>query len=314
MQPGITMLESHLDQTYTIIWSLAVANIFGAGLCVLVSRHVAYLTTLPYVYIAPFMILIIFFAGYQSTRHWGDILALLALGVLGTYMRRFGWPRPPLLIGFVLANGAETYLYQAIQFYNWDWLWRPGVMIIAAVTIVSVWAGMRFGRVSINEGGESGVVEKRWPQLAFAVFLAVMLAYAVNNALEQSFLAQVFPLGVSVPSLVGMLAVIAIIASGKQHAVVFDTEAGVNDGRRSMEYYFFWLAGLMVVSAVVGFVIAIAIFFALFLHVNGRAPLGRNAILTASAVLFLAAMSYIFVLDFPGGYLQQAVEMPWPFR
>jgi TctA family transporter len=49
IQPGITMLENHLDLTYTIIWSLAVANIFGAGLCVLVSRHVAYLTTLPYV-------------------------------------------------------------------------------------------------------------------------------------------------------------------------------------------------------------------------------------------------------------------------
>lgn len=70
----------------------------------------------------------------------------------------------------------------------------------------------------------------------------------------------------------------------------------------------------MVVSAVVGFVIAVALFFALFLLVNARAPLGRNAVLTISAVLFLAAMSYVFVLDFPGGYLQQAVEMPWPLR
>jgi hypothetical protein len=260
------------------------------------------------------MILIIFFAGYQATRNWGDILTLLALGVLGIYMRRFGWPRPPLLIGFVLANGAETYLYQAIQFYDWSWLWRPGVIIIAGVTVLSVWAGMRFSSASINEGGESGVVRNRGPQLSFAVFLAVMLAYAVNNALEQSFLAQVFPMGVSVLSLAGMLGVIAIIASGKQHAVVFDTEAGVDDGRQSMEYFLLWLAGLMVVSAAVGFTIAIAIFFALFLHVNARAPLGRNAILTASALLFLAAMSYLFVLDFPGGYLQEAIEMPWPFR
>jgi hypothetical protein len=70
----------------------------------------------------------------------------------------------------------------------------------------------------------------------------------------------------------------------------------------------------MVISAVVGFVIAVAIFFALFLRVNASAALGRNAILTASAVLFLAAMSYVFVLDFPRGYLQEAVEMPWPFR
>jgi hypothetical protein len=148
----------------------------------------------------------------------------------------------------------------------------------------------------------------------FAFCLAVMLAYAAHNALQQSFLAQVFPVGVSVPALLGMLGVIAIVASGRQHAVVFDTEAGVNDGRQSMEYHVLWLVGLMAVSAAVGFVIAIAIFFALFLRVNARAPLRRNAVLTVSAVLFLAAMSYVFVLDFPRGYLQEAVQMPWPLR
>lgn len=129
-----------------------------------------------------------------------------------------------------------------------------------------------------------------------------------------SFLAQVSPLGASIPLLVGMLGVISIIATGRQDAFVFDTEAGVSDGRLSIEYYPLWLAGLMVISAVVGFVTAAAIFFALFVRVNASAPLGRTAIFTASAVLFLALMSYVFVLDFPVAYLHEAVEMPWPFR
>ncbi|MND05354.1 hypothetical protein D3C83_260910 [compost metagenome] len=60
--------------------------------------------------------------------------------------------------------------------------------------------------------------------------------------------------------------------------------------------------------------IGLAVFFAAFLHVEARAPLGRNALLTASAVAFLAAMSHVFVLDFPRGLLQELVEMPWPFR
>jgi prolipoprotein diacylglyceryltransferase len=143
-----------------------------------------------------------------------------------------------------------------------------------------------------------------------SLFFLHALAYAVNNAKQSSCS------GVPAGRLIrpGILGVIAIIASGTQHGVVFDTEAGVDEGRRSMEYYLLWLAGLMVVGAVVGFVIAVAIFFALFLRVNARAPLRRNAILTALAVLFLAVMSYVFVLDFPRGYLQEAVEMPWPFR
>lgn len=49
----------------------------------LVARHVARLTTIPYVYLAPFMLMIVLFAAYQATRDWGDILALMALGCSG---------------------------------------------------------------------------------------------------------------------------------------------------------------------------------------------------------------------------------------
>lgn len=31
LQPGVTMIETRLDLTYTIIWSLAIANILGPG-------------------------------------------------------------------------------------------------------------------------------------------------------------------------------------------------------------------------------------------------------------------------------------------
>ncbi|HEX6320030.1 MAG TPA: tripartite tricarboxylate transporter permease [Burkholderiales bacterium] len=315
IQPGITLVETRLDLVYTIIWTLAIANVIGAGLCVAASPFVARVTTLPYTYVAPFMLMIIFFAAYQATSHWGDILALLAVGALGLYMRRFGWPRPPLIIGFVLAEGAENYLYQAIQFHGWAWLARPGVLIIAAITLVSMWAGARYGRTAIDEGGASGQVRDRRPQLLFALFMLAVFAYAALDLLRWSFLAQAFPLGVAVAALAGALFVVAMIFRGpRAGAIVFDTEAQPAPGIASMGHYFLWLAGLLAVSALVGFVLGLAAFFAAFLHFKARAPVGRNALLTASAVLFLAAMSYLFVLDFPRGLLQELVEMPWPLR
>lgn len=314
LQPGITMIETRLDLTYTIIWSLAIANILGAGLCVLVSRHVALLTTVPYVYLAPFMILIVLFSSYQATRDWGDILALVALGVLGIYMRRFGWPRPPLLIGFVLAPGAETYLYQAIQFYGWEWLWRPGVLIIAAITVLSVWAGMRLGRSAIDEGGASATVHDRWPQIVFALILALGFGYTLAQYREWSFLAGIFPLGTALPAMAGILAVVAIIAFARSHPVIFDTEDMIRRAPKSMEYYLLWMAGLLAVAWVIGFVLAMALFFVAFLAVEARAPWPRNLVLTLSAVGFLAVLSYVFVLDFPRGLLQDAVAMPWPLN
>ena len=48
-----------------------------------------------------------------------------------------------MLIGYVLAPQAETYLYQAVQFYEWSFVYRPGVLIIAALTALSIWFGIR---------------------------------------------------------------------------------------------------------------------------------------------------------------------------
>lgn len=319
IQPGITLVETRLDLVYTIIWTLAIANVVGAGACWLLSPGVARLTTLPYVYVAPFMLMIVFFAAYQATSSWGDILSLLAIGVLGLYMRRFGWPRPPLLIGFVLAEGAENYLYQAMQFHGWTWLWRPGVLIIAAIIVASMWAGARYGRAAIDEGGASGPVggtpRDTRPQLAFALVMGALFAYAVWDLARWSFLGKAFPLGVALVALTATLFLVwAIVRGPRDSAVIFDTEAQPVAGRTSIGHYMLWFIALLAASALGGFVIGLAMFFAAFLHLKARAPLLRNAILTASAVAFLAAMSYIFVLDFPRGLLQELVEMPWPLR
>jgi TctA family transporter len=315
IQPGITLIETRLDLVYTIIWTLAIANLIGAGLCFAASPLVARITTLPYAYVAPFMLMIIFFAAYQATSHWGDILALLAIGVLGLYMRRFGWPRPPLIVGFVLAPGAETYLYQAIQFHGWAWLARPGVLIIAAITLVSMWAGARYGRSTIDEGGASGKVRDLRPQLAFALLVVALFAYAALDLVRWSFLAKAFPLGVALAALAGALYVAAVIWRGpRTGALVFDTETESQSGVAALGRYLLWIAALLAASGLFGFVIGLALFFAAFLHREARASFGRNALLTASAVAFLAAMSYLFVLDFPRGLLQELVEMPWPLR
>jgi TctA family transporter len=315
IQPGIMLVETQLDLVYTIIWTLAIANVVGAGLCFAASPFVARITTLPYAYVAPFMLMIIFFAAYQATSHWGDILALLAIGVLGLYMRRFGWPRPPLIVGFVLAPGAESYLYQAIQFHGWAWVLRPGVLIIAAITAASMWAGARYGRAVIDEGGASGRVRDIRPQLAFAIAVTALFGYAVLDLQRWSFLARAFPLGIAVAALLAALLVAALVWRGpRANPVIFDTEAETVPGVAALGRYLLWIAALLAASGVAGFVIGLALFFAAFLHLEARAPIARNALLTASAVVFLAAMSHLFVLDFPRGLLQELVEMPWPLR
>lgn len=151
LQPGPNMLTQHLDMTLLIVWSLAVANVFGAFACLSLSGLVARLSTVPAARLAPFLLVIMLVGAYQSTRHWGDLLAFLIIGLLGWLMRRLEWPLPPLLIGFVLSTSVERYLWISVSRYDWMWLTRPGVMIIGLITIAITIGGIRLKRRADHE-------------------------------------------------------------------------------------------------------------------------------------------------------------------
>ena len=231
LEPGPSMVGRELDIAYTIVWSLVLANVAGAGACLFISPLVARLTIIPYAYLAPFMIMVICFAAFQASRDLYDLMALLGLGLLGVTMKRFGWPRPAFLIGFVLADNAETYLYQAVQFYDWAFLSRPGVLIIAAITLVSVWLCARNRPDSpppesrLHGETRSAAVDVR-PQAVFAGLVILAFAFGVFDAAQRSFLGGVFPGAVSVVMLaVGGFVLYRLATSGADDPVNYDEEA-----------------------------------------------------------------------------------------
>lgn len=139
LQPGPRMLKSgstgDLDITILIVVTLAVANVFGTTACLLLTNVVSRLATVRAARLAPFVLVIMLAGAYQSNRSWGDLIAFLVIGLLGWVMRRLKYPLPPLLIGFVLSEGVERYLWLSTARYEWEWLTRPGVLIIAGITI-----------------------------------------------------------------------------------------------------------------------------------------------------------------------------------
>ena len=203
IEAGPAMVSSDLDLTYTIIWSLALANVIGAGSCIVLARPIARLTTIPFNLLAPFMIMVVSFAAFQATRDLMDLVVLFAIGVLGVWLKRFGWSRPAFLIGFVLAPQAEGYLNLAVQFYGWQMLTRPGVMIILAIAVVSVWLGARGGVVDAEPAADAdaGKAENRRPQLLFLAGVLAVSIYAIVSAARLSPLGSMFPIGVAVATI-----------------------------------------------------------------------------------------------------------------
>lgn len=133
--PGPDMLGVHLDITYTMVWSIALANILGGGLCFLFAKQFAKLATIRIGILAPIILSIVFLGAFQGSQSWGDIWILLIFGVIGFAMKRMQWSRPPLILGFVLGALIERYLFISVAVYGWDWLFRPAVAIIFVITL-----------------------------------------------------------------------------------------------------------------------------------------------------------------------------------
>ena len=319
LEPGPSMVEGKLNLTYVIIWSLALANIVGAGACLFLSKWVAKLTTIKYAYLAPFMIMVICFAAFQAQRDLGDLLTLFAVGLLGILLKRFGWPRPAFLIGFVLADNSETYLYQAIQFYGPEFLLRTGVLIIAAITVISAWLGARNVPTGETDAAEATIAKTQnmRPQALFAGFVTVLFAIGLIDGVQHSFLGAVYTVGISVVMLPIALYLLYVTATNKtanpanyDHEV--EGEHVGQEGVASLRHYLLWFAGFIASIMLIGFWISIVGFFIIFLRLKADASWRRIAILTSCGVGFITALSWIMVLDFPGGVLQHYVRLPWP--
>jgi putative tricarboxylic transport membrane protein len=326
IEPGPSMVTTDLHLTYTMIWSLALANIFGALACVALARPIAGLTKVPFQYMAPFLIVMIAFAAFQSTRSIDDLIALLILGCVGVLMKRFGWSRPALLIGYVLAPQAETFLYQAVQFNGWSFLGRPGVIIIGVLTLASIYFGLRN---RVDEHGHLVPVQDNvpdvpqfkahLPQITFAAVVLGLMGFALFDSLQHDFLGKVFPLSASIVGLVIVGVLLWELWAGKPgHHSHFDAElTGEHVGKEGVHGMWSglgWLAALVVISTLVGFVIGVTLFFLAFMRLRVRANWFRSIHMTAWAVGGIVLAAWLLTLNFPSGLLQSLVHLPWPLR
>jgi TctA family transporter len=76
------------------------------------------------------------------------------MGILGWIMKQYGWPRPAALIGYVLSDNLETYLFISVQRYGLDWLARTGVIVLGLIIIASITMGIFFQSKKPSGPGE----------------------------------------------------------------------------------------------------------------------------------------------------------------
>lgn len=149
--PGPDMLDKHLVLTFSMVWTLVIANIVTVAISFLFLNQLAKLTRVSGSILIPFILFLSFIGAYTSNNHPGDLIVLLSFGLLGYVMIVCGWPRSPLVLGFVLGKIAENNFYISTMRYGTSWLFHPAVLILIFLTlIVLVYPLIRFREKNIS--------------------------------------------------------------------------------------------------------------------------------------------------------------------
>jgi TctA family transporter len=156
IMPGPDMLDKHLVLTFSMVWTMVVANIITVIVSLLFLNQLAKLTLIRGTLLIPFILFFSFIGAYTSNNHFGDLLVLVAFGFLGYVMIRCGWPRAPLVLGFVLGRIAENNFYISTIRYGSSWALRPLVLILVGLTVtVLIFPFLRFNGRKPAEGNLS---------------------------------------------------------------------------------------------------------------------------------------------------------------
>ena len=327
---GPDMLTKNLDVTYSMVWSIAIANIVGSGLCFLFSGQLAKLATLRYTLIMPCVLSLIYIGAFEHSRNWGDLYSLLFFGMLGWGMKHFRWPRPPLVLGFILGGILERYMFISIERYGAGWLSRP---VVIAMFVLSGLTLLRPVIQDIKEhhGIKTMLTNFGAPRFSgnnlFAGGLLIVFVTMLSMSVSWPFEAKI------IPTIVGIAAVLACGLSlvndifGQHHSVAPQAAgalAGGDDKSRMASQkihmdvesktghlppltillrglqFFGWMVAFLGSMATIGLIPTVPIFVIGYMRLEGPEKWKHAAIM---AVVMVTLIYVVF---------DQLLTIPWP--
>jgi len=115
---GPSMLTENLDIVFVLIWAIAIANVMASVFGLMIALRMVRFTFLRGVLIAPFILTMSVVGALAAEGHFSAVWVALLFGILGYYMKRFGFPKAPLVIGLVLGIITERYLQISLRTYG----------------------------------------------------------------------------------------------------------------------------------------------------------------------------------------------------
>jgi len=307
--PGPEMLSSNLGITYAIVWSVAIANVIAAAIVFASAGQLAKLALVRSSLLVPLVLAIAFVGAFQGQKAWGDLYVMILAGGFGFIMKRLGWPRPPVILGFVLGALVERYTFISVLRYDFDWMLRPVVAVLLVISLYIVFAdpikwvlGKLMSPEKTTGALRSTSLNINRPDLVFAGLIATIFGYTYVTASEWSDAASLFPV---VASVLGGIAVLCVVVNSLMAQDGLENDGSI-DGVTTREMhvralgFFGWAIIYLVCSQIIGMLLSLPILVFGLMYFQGKETIKSS----------LIGAGLLFVFSF--GLFHVILSVPWP--
>ena len=140
VSPGPRLMEDNPDIFWSVIISMYIGNLILLILNLPLIPYIAKILTVPRSYLIPFILFFTLMGSYIGQNNPTELLILVILGVVATFLRFASFPLAPLLIGFILGPMLEDNFSRATQIYDGiSFIWeRPMTTILLIISILMI--------------------------------------------------------------------------------------------------------------------------------------------------------------------------------
>jgi putative tricarboxylic transport membrane protein len=133
IRPGPLLFQNESALVWALIASLYVGNVMLLVLNLPLARVWVKLLQIPRPYLYAGILTFAALGSYSVNASAVDLLLLLALGVLGWVMRRFGFPIAPAIVGLILGPIAEEQLRRTLAISQGD----PSALVSSPFAVIA---------------------------------------------------------------------------------------------------------------------------------------------------------------------------------
>lgn len=324
--PGPSMLTpesrgGHLALTFSFVWTIVIANIVTVAVCFLFLNQLVKVTRIRGSLLIPPVLLLIYLGAFAEKNAFEDLYLVLFFGVLGWVMEKLHWPRPPLILGLVLGPLAENRLFLSTDNYGVEWLTRPWVLVLIAVTLAGAFYPLLKARSRRRESSrlpDGAKAQKRevphvsnvkTPGMGWSVFFTLVIVVVLAAALWESrgfgFRAGLFPWAIGIPVLALAMLLLVLQLAGKEqrpesNLVESDSSIPADVVTRRTVGILGWIIGYLAAIWLLGFMLGGTLCTFLALKFGSRERWPVTLAITAGVAAFIY------------GVFERGLRVPFP--